>query len=315
MRRAFSGLCLWWQHHSPLLSSAQHLSSHKESSTRAGMPWVGMCDPVASPQQTQATHTCLRALWRVRKSTPKVGRDTGQLKSLLMSNISHWPGNNHWKKRAFSAGRRSFVTLKERRTRSTENPVVHLDGVSLPAPVESTRVFQKCLPAPFITYTECMASLSKCSNKSLLQPMDKGHRLTFCFAAKLPPPKFSLCKAMAIRQSHHHEVRAFSSRLDLAMGKSTEGVRSSLWLCLCTCWPSSMQSYPSNTIIFFTSADPVWTHFLNAKRVAVGVMLVITVQTWQLKAELFLLSWSRHFASSLPMTNAAGNLFLLVGPS
>lgn len=36
-----------------------------------------------------------------------------------------------------------------------------------------------------------------------------------------------------------------------------------------------MQSYPSNTIIVFTSADPVWTYFLNAKRVAVGVLLVM----------------------------------------
>lgn len=105
--------------------------------------------------------------------------------------------------------------------------------------------------------------------------VDKGHSLTFCFTAKLPSPKFSLCKAAAIRQSHHHEVRAFPSILDSAAGKSTESARSSLWLCLCMCWPSSMQSYPSNTITFFTSADPAWTHFLHVKPAAVGVMLVM----------------------------------------
>lgn len=78
LRRACFGLCLQWQHYRvPLLSPAQQLSSHKESSIQAGMPWVRMCDPVASPQQTQTTHSCLRASWRVRKSTPKVGSDIG----------------------------------------------------------------------------------------------------------------------------------------------------------------------------------------------------------------------------------------------
>lgn len=56
-----SGGCVWGQHslacalvaasQSPLLSSARDLSSHKESSTRAGMPWVRICDREASPQQ------------------------------------------------------------------------------------------------------------------------------------------------------------------------------------------------------------------------------------------------------------------------
>lgn len=124
LRRACSGLCLQRQHYRvPLLSSAQDLSSHKESSTQAGTPWVRMCDPVASPQQAQATHTCLRTSWRVRKSTPKVGSDTGH-------------GWNHcWYlmpgaglgiisgRAAFSPGI-SFITLKERRTRSTESQAV-----------------------------------------------------------------------------------------------------------------------------------------------------------------------------------------------
>lgn len=184
-------------------------------------------------------------------------------------------------KPAFSAGRRSFITLKERRTRSTESPAVQsgpLDGVSQSLPavpqVESTRIFQKHLPAPFIACTECMACLSVEINPCFTA-VDKGHSLTFCFTAKLPSPKFSLCKAVAIRQSRHHEVRAFSSILDSAAGRNTESARSSLWLCLCMCWHSSTQSHPSNTSIFFTLTDPVWTHFPHAKRVAVGVMLVM----------------------------------------
>lgn len=81
------GGCVWGKHALAcafggsirvlLLSSAQDVSSHEKSSTQAGTPWVRMCDPVASPQQTQATHTCLRASWRVRKSTPKAGSDIG----------------------------------------------------------------------------------------------------------------------------------------------------------------------------------------------------------------------------------------------
>lgn len=144
---------------------------------------------------------------------------------------------------AFSPGIRSFITLKERRTRSTESQAVqsgHLDSVSqslpavpLPAQVERTTVFQNCLPAPFIACTECTAALSECSNKPLLSAMDKGHSLTFCFTAKLPPPKFSPCKAMAVRQSHPHEVRAFSSILDLAAGKNMESIRTTAHGCVC----------------------------------------------------------------------------------
>lgn len=148
---------------SPLLSSAQDLSSHQKSSTEAGMPWVRMCDPVASPQQTQANYTCLRASWRVRKSTPKAGSDIGHNWNPCWCLMPGTGLGITAGKTAFSAGRSSSITPKEKKTRSTESPAVqfgHFDGVSqslpavpLPALVESTRVFQKCLPAPFIAYT------------------------------------------------------------------------------------------------------------------------------------------------------------------
>lgn len=169
-------------------------------------------------------------------------------------------------KTAFSDGKRAFITLKERRTGSTEGPAVQfghlhvvsqsLPAVPLPAAVESTRVFQKRPPAPFVAIQSAWLPCLSAQINSCFSAMDKGHTLTFCFTAKFPPPNFSLCKAMGIRQPHH-EVRAFASILDLAAGKNTGSVRTSLWLWLCMYCKVTYQT-PSFSLPWLTQCGPIF---------------------------------------------------------